>query len=215
MFARQPHPRGRLDRGHGDGEGLLVGAKLEHRVPQLKPVTLVGNGLGILAQADDDAQGLVHHLPLPLRVDAQHVGVGGQGAWADSQDHPAPGQMVQQHHAVGYHIGVVIGQAHHAGAQPDVAGATGGRGDEHLRRSDGLPARAVVLADVGLVEPQHVQPFQQLQVPLQGQGRVLPHPVEGGQENPELHSTSGCCHASPLSIRWADARRGLGQKPLG
>ena len=41
--------------------------------------------------------------------------------------------VVELHHAVGDDQGMVVGQRHHAGAQPDVLGALGGRGDEHFR----------------------------------------------------------------------------------
>ena len=68
--------------------------------------------------------------------------------------------MVQQHHAVGYHVRVVIWQADHAGAQPNVSGALGRSSDENFRRADGLPASAVVLANPRLIIPQRVQPLQ-------------------------------------------------------
>ena len=102
--------------------------------------------------------------------------------------------MVEQDHAVGHHEWVVIGKAGYAGAKPDVAGALSGRRHEHLRRRDGLPARAVMLADIGFVIAQSVQPLKKLQVPFQGQCGVLAHPVEGSHEDAEFHAI-GDCHA--------------------
>ena len=150
----------RLHRGHRHRHmGRLVGAQLDYRLVQLEPVALVADGVGFGHQAHNDAQRLVHHFPLPLRSDAQHQGVGGQGAGADAQNHPPPGQVVQLHEAVGDHIGVVVGQADHAGAEADVAGALGGGGHKHFRRGDGFPPGAVMLADVGFIVAQRVEPL--------------------------------------------------------
>ena len=82
---------------------------------------------------------------------------------------------------------MVIAQAHDAGAEADVTGAACGGGDKYLGRGYGLPASAVMLADPGFVEPEVVQPLDQLQISLQGQCRVLTHPVKGGHKRPEGH----------------------------
>ena len=66
-------------------------------------------------------------------VDAHHEGVRRQRAGADAEHHPAAGEVVEQHHAVGQHQGVVVGQRAHAGAELDVLRALGRGGDEHLR----------------------------------------------------------------------------------
>jgi len=44
------------------------------------------------------------------------------------------GHVVQLHHPVGHHEGMVIGQANHASAQFDVLRAVSGYGHEHFRR---------------------------------------------------------------------------------
>jgi hypothetical protein len=43
--------------------------------------------------------------------------------------------VVEQHHALGHPERVVVGDRGDAGAQLDVTGALGGRGDEDLRRA--------------------------------------------------------------------------------
>ena len=160
---------GGLHRGHGHGDVReLVGAKLDDRLVKLEPVALVGDGIGLGHQAHDDAQRLVHHGPLVLGPDAQHEGVGGQRAGADAEDDPAAGEVVQLHEAVGDHVGMVIGKTDHAGAELDAAGALGRGGHEHFGRGDGLPSRAVVLADIGFIESQGVEPLNQFQIALQG-----------------------------------------------
>ena len=188
VFAGQRHAGGRLHRGYGDGHMRLgVGAQLQQRLPQREPVAFVADGLGFGHQPQHHPEALIHPLPLRRGVDAQHIGVAGQGAGADAQHHPPVGHMVQLHHAVGDIEGVVVGDADDAGAQLDVLGAVGGHADEDFRRGDGLPAGAVMLADPGLIEAQVVQPLHQFQVAVQGQGWIFAHPVERPHENPELH----------------------------
>ena len=63
-----------------------------------------------------------------------------------------------------------------------------GRGNEYFRGGDKFPAGAVVLADPGLVEAQVVEPLDQFQVPVYGQGGVFTHPVEGAKEYAKLHA---------------------------
>ena len=109
----------------------------------------------------------------------------GSAPGPDADHEAAPGQVVEQHQAVGQHERVVVGQRRHAGAQADVPGALGGGGDEHLGRGDDLVAGRVVLAEPGLVEAQLVEVLDELQVALQRQRRVLAHRMEGGQEDPE------------------------------
>ena len=111
---------------------------------------------------------------------------------------------------VRHHQGVVIGQAYDARAQLDVPGALGGGGDEELRRGDGLPAGAVVLADPRLVKAEVVQPLNQLQVPLQAQSRVLAEPVEGRKEDTEFHAGRECHGVIPSSPPTADAWPAMG-----
>ncbi len=97
-------------------------------------------------------------------LDAHHVGVGRQRARAAAQHGAAARHVVELHEAVRHHQRVVIGQAGHARAQPDVARALDRGADEHFRRGDGLPAGGMVLADPGLVEAQLVDPLDQLHV---------------------------------------------------
>ena len=97
-------------------------------------------------------------------------------------------QVVQQDHALRHHERVVVWQRDHAGAELDVLRAFCGDADEHLRRGDDLPARAVVLADPGLIEAEVVEPLQQFQVSVQGQRRVFAELVEGGHERAELET---------------------------
>ena len=99
--------------------------------------------------------------------------------------------MVKEHHAVGHHVGVMVGQANDAGSQADVPGALGGGGDEYLGRRYRLPTGAMVLTDVSFIKAQGVQPLKQFQVPVQGQCRVFVYTVEGRHENSELHSAIG------------------------
>ena len=197
VLAGQADPGRGLHRGHGHRQmRLLIGAQLQHRLVQLEPVAFVGEGFRFVEQAQDDAQGFVHHFPLPGRIDAQHQGVGGQGPGADAQDDPAAGQMIQQHHPIGDHQGMMIGQADDAGAEAEIAGALGGGGDKDFRGGDGFPPGAVVFADIGCVKAQGIQPLQQFQVPLQGQGRVFPGPVKGGHKDPELHPGGRAVHCA-------------------
>ena len=64
----------------------------------------------------------------------------------DAEVDAAAGEVVEQHDAVGHHQGVVVGEAHDPGPQPDVPGALGRHGQEDLGGGDRLPAGAVVLA---------------------------------------------------------------------
>ena len=108
-------------------------------------------------------------------------------------EHGAPARhVVELHHAAGDRERVVVGQRDDAGAEPDVARALGGGGDEHLGAGDDLEAGRVVLADPGLVVVEPVEMDQQLHVALERQQRVLVQGMEGreedaGSEIPVLH----------------------------
>ena len=186
-----PGPGRRDLRRHGHlGEGALVRPQLQAGLDQLEPVRLHGDRL-TGEQGQDGLQGLLHHVALPGRVDAHHEGVGGECAGADPDHHAAAGQVVEQHHAVGQHERMVVGQRRHARTETDVAGALRGRRDEHLGRGDDLVAGGVVLAEPGLVEAELVQMLDQLEIALERQGRVLAHRMERGQEDPELEVAVG------------------------
>src|SRR5438046_9633469 len=68
---------------------------------------------------------------------------------------------------------MMVGQRDDAGAEPDVAGALGGEGDEDLGRGDDLITRRVVLADPGLVKAELVEMEDEIEVALEAGGRVL------------------------------------------
>ena len=151
------------------GVGPGVGADVQRGVAQREPVgvpadPLVGRGP---EQREDRLERLLHHPALLDGVDAHHVGVRRQRAGSGAEHHPAAGQVVEQHPAVGHHQRVVVGQRHHAGAEADVLGALGGRGDEHLGAGDQLVAAGVVLTEPDFVEAQPVQCDGPLQVVFQ------------------------------------------------
>ena len=208
VFAGGGYAGGGLDGCHHQGEGLLPGAQLEVGIVQFKPVAAVGVGFGAVHKAFDDAQGFVHHFALAGGVDAEHIGVGGEGAGADAEHHAAAGEVVEQHHAVGDHIGVVVGEADHAGAEAEGAGALGGGSHKDFGGGDGFPAGAVVFADPGFVVAQVVEPLQEFQVAFQGEGGVFADAVEGGHKDAELHAGGGGGH-SVVSLVWL-ARGGDG-----
>lgn len=176
----------RLDAGHGDGEVQLgVGPQMQERVTQLKPVALAGDGLGLGEKAFDDGERLVHHLALPGGINAQHVGVGNQGARADAEHHAPARQVVEQDEAVGDHERVVVRQTDDTGAKAEVAGALGRGGHEHLGGGNGFPSGAVMLADPGFVVAEAVEPLEQFEIAFQSQGGILAKPVERIQEDTE------------------------------
>ena len=109
----------------------------------------------------------------------------------------APGQVVEIHHAVGHQEGVVVGQRHHAGAELDALGALGRGGDEDLGGRDRLVPVAVVLPHPGLVVAELVQPLDQLEVPPDGQRRVLRRVVQ----RPDEACRSGeACPCRPMLL---------------
>ena len=188
----RPGPGGRhLGRHRHLGEGALVRAQLQAGLDQGEPVGLHGHRLLALQQEQDRLERLLHHVALAGRVDAHHEGVRGQRAGPDPDHQAAPGQVVEQHHAVGQDEGVVVGQRRHAGAQADGSGALGGGGDEDLRGGDDLVSGRMVLAEPGLVEPERVQVLDQLQIALEGQRRVLAHRMERRQEDAEVQVAGG------------------------
>ena len=99
--------------------------------------------------------------------------------------HPAPGQVVEQHDAVGHQPRVVVRERHHAGAELDVLGALGGGGDEDLGAADQLVAAGVVLAEPRLVVAEAVELDDALEVVLEGERRALPDGVERREEHAE------------------------------
>ncbi len=136
-----------------------------------------------MKQADDDVEGLVHHLPLVAGVDADLQRVVHQRPRPDPEHRAAAGHVVELDHAVGEHERVVVGQRDDAGAEADVAGALRRGGDEHLRAGDQLEPAGMVLADPRLVVVEPVEMLQQLEIALDRQGRVFVVVVERRQKD--------------------------------
>ena len=67
---------------------------MEARLPQGEPVRFVRDGFSS-EEAEDDAEGLVHALPLRERIDPEHVGVRSEGARADTEHRAAAGQVLE------------------------------------------------------------------------------------------------------------------------
>ena len=131
------------------------------------------------------SKALLHQRALLHRVDAEHRGVGGELARADAEHHPPAGEVVEHHDAVGEHERVVVGERVHARAELDVLRALGGGGDEHLGRGDQLGAGGVMLTDPRLVVAEAIEVVDQLEVTVQGEGRVDADLVDRRQEDPE------------------------------
>ena len=100
------------------------------------------------------------------------------------------GEVVEQHGALGDHVGVVVRDAGDAGAELDVSGALRGGGDEDLWAGDDLAAGGVVLADPRLVVAELVEVHDQVEVTLQCQRRIFSGWVKWGHEDPEAKSIS-------------------------
>ena len=197
MLAGRDHARGRDGAGAGDGEmRVAVGREMEPRLLQLEPVGLHRDRLLAFEQAHDRLQRLLHARPLGRGIDAHHVGVGRQRAGAATHHRAAARHVVELHEAVRDHQRVVVGQAGHARAEPDVARALDGGGDENFRRGDGFPAGGVMLADPRLVEAQLVDPLDQLHVARHRERRVFAHAMERRQEDAERQSLviARLCH---------------------
>jgi hypothetical protein len=134
-------------------------------------------------QLDDAVERLVHAPALVRRLQADLVGIVDQRARADTEHGAAARHVVELHHARGQREGMMVGQRHDPGAQPNVARALGGGGQEHLRAGDDLEAAGVMLADPGLVIVETVEMLDQLHVALDGERRVLAQRMEGREED--------------------------------
>ena len=109
-----------------------VGREMQPRLVQLEPVGLHRDRLLAVQQPHDRVQRLQHARTLRAGFDAQHVGVRRQRARAAAQHGAAARHVVELHEALRHHERMVIRQAGHAGAEPDVLGALGGGGDEQF-----------------------------------------------------------------------------------
>src|SRR5262249_20269656 len=102
---------------------------------------------------------------------------------------------------------MVIGQARHAGAEPDVLGALDGGADEDLRRRDQLPAGRVMLADPGFVVAEPVEPLEQFHVAREREVGIFAEAVERREEDAEGHTFVG--HGPDCSTRGSAASFGV------
>ena len=102
---------------------------------------------------------------------------------------------------------MVVREADDAGAQAQVAGALGGGSHEYFRGGDGFPAGAVVLTNPGFIKTQVIQPLEQFEVALQGQGRVFADPVERGHEYAEFHTRRDGHRVPPLVVNCSGVLR--------
>ena len=189
MLAGQSGSGGGGHGGDGDVEQRLgVGPQLQSRVDQR--VGAGGGRDGLPGeQPEHDVEILGEQLAGVGGVEPDHRGVRGQGAGTDAEHDPPTGEVVEQHHAVSYPERVVVAQRGDSGAEPNVPGPLGGRGNEDLRRGDDLAAGGVVLADPRLVVSAGVEVLHELEVPLQSQGRVLAGEVERRHEHAEAETT--------------------------
>ena len=91
------------------------------------------------------------------------------------------------------------------GAEADVAGALRRCGDEHLRAGNQLEPARVMLADPRLVVVEPVEVFEQLQVALDRQGRVLIVIVERRQKDAaaQIELVHAVSSGGSLSGRWS------------
>jgi hypothetical protein len=137
---------------------------------------------------------------LPGRVDAHHVGIGRELTGPHAEHHPPHGLMVELHHPVGQHEGVVVRQRGDTGAEADALGALGGGGDEHLGRADRLPACRVVLAHPNLFVAEVVEMGDEFEVAPEHEGGAgCEVPVERGEEDAEAGWLLYVGHRSPSS----------------
>ena len=160
---------------------------MQARLLQRVPVGLLGDDLAA-EQAQDEVERLLHAVALGVGIDVEHHGVRRQQAGPGTEHDAAARLMVELDDAVRDHQGVMVGQRDDAGAEPDVLGALGNRGDEQLRRGDGLESCRVMLTNPGLVVTEPVEPFDELEVAMQHIVRILVQGVERRQENPMFHT---------------------------
>ena len=136
-------------------------------------------------------------------IDPEHQRVGDVATRTDAEVDPAAGQVIEQDDAIRDHQGMVVGQADRAGAEPDVAGALGGDGQEDFRRGDRLPPARVMFADPRLVVAEPVRPRDELQIAFQRQAWAN-RPRRGTA--PETARNRDVRHPCGGSLRSARAR---------
>jgi hypothetical protein len=118
----------------------------------------------------------------------ERMRVGGECTRTGAEDGAAAGHVVELHHALRDVEGMMIGQRDHAGAELDALGALAGGSQEHFRRSDGLPARGMVLAAPEFVVAEVVELLDEIEVAAELQHRMLADRVMRGEEGSELEA---------------------------
>src|SRR5262249_46032354 len=127
----------------------------------------------------------LHAYTLAGRINTHHVGVRGQSTWPDAEHYPPPGEMIEEHHTVSQHQGMMVRQGTHAGSQTNMACPVGGGSNENPGRSDDLQTGRVMFADPGLVVAEFVKANNEFQIALQSQGRVLSGGMKRRHEDAE------------------------------
>ncbi len=164
------------------GLGWGKGQQMQLGIDQIVPFRLLGNGLA-RHQAQDHVDAFDHAVALLGRIDAEHHCIRRQQPRAEAEHATAHGHMVELDDPVRRHQRVVIGERDDAGAEPDAPRALGRGGHEQFRRGDDLVTGRMMLADPGLFIAEPVEPFHQLQVAPDGQGRVLLDRMERCEEH--------------------------------
>ena len=162
----RPEPDVGLGLGHGEAKavalvdaGLGIGPELQDGVERGPRVALVVDG-GVVAPVAEDPH------------------VAGEAAGADAPVEAAFRHVVQLRDAVGEDEGIVVGDAAHARAQPDLRGKRQRLRDEQVRRGDVLPLRREVLADPDLGIAERVELDDLIQVRLERLGEVRARRVQ-------------------------------------
>ncbi len=86
-----------------------VRTQLEATLVDGEPVGLGRHDL-TAEERHDHVEALLHHPPLIVGIDAEHVGVGGELPGADTEHHAAARQVVEHHDAIGEDQRMVVRQ---------------------------------------------------------------------------------------------------------
>ena len=172
-----PEPDVGLGLGHGEAKAVAlvdagrgVGPELQDRVQRGPRVALVVDG-GVVAPIAEDLH------------------VAGEAAGADTPVEAALRHVVELRDPVGENEGIVVRDAAHARAQPDLLGERDRLRNEQVRRGDVLPLRREVLADPDLGVAELVELDDLIQVRLERLGEVRARRVQRHGEKTELHRT--------------------------
>jgi hypothetical protein len=94
----------------------------------------------------------------------------------------APGHVVELYHALRDVVRMVVGQRDDPGGEPDPLRPLAGRGEEHLGRTDHLPAARMVLAAPELVVAEFVEMLDEVEIAAELQHRVLADRMVRGEK---------------------------------